>query len=231
MTQRTWTDEQLKEAVSGSKTMAEVARKLGMKAYGANTKTIKKWIAKLELSTNHFLSRGEQLKLTMSKNKKLTHEQIFSKNDLDRKYVKSIIINDRLIEYKCSICNLVEWQGKQLSLHLDHINGINNDNRLENLRFLCPNCHSLTDTYCGKALKNVFVKDIKCLDCGKDIHKQSKRCKSCALKQRPKKIEWMELEKLVSLVKETGYSQVARTLGVSANALKKHIINGRGSVS
>jgi Zn finger protein HypA/HybF involved in hydrogenase expression len=225
MTNRTWNDEQLKEAVSSSKTMAEVARKLGMKAFGANNKTIKKWIVKLELSTDHFLSRGEQLKLSRGKLKKMSHKDLFSENNVDRKYIKKTIIKDKLIEYKCSICNLVEWQGQKLSLHLDHINGVNNDNRLENLRFLCPNCHSLTDTYCGKALKNAFVKEAKCLDCYKKIDKQSKRCKSCALKQRPRKIEWMELDKLISLVKEMGYSKVGRALGVSGNAVKKHIIN------
>jgi 5-methylcytosine-specific restriction endonuclease McrA len=58
-----------------------------------------------------------------------------------------------LKDYKCSYCGISEWNGKELSLHLDHINGINNDNRLDNLRFLCPNCHSQTDTYCGKNKK------------------------------------------------------------------------------
>ena len=53
-------------------------------------------------------------------------------------------------EYKCEICGISEWQGKELSLQLDHINGINNDNRIENLRLLCPNCHSQTETFSGR---------------------------------------------------------------------------------
>ena len=59
------------------------------------------------------------------------------------------------MEYKCANCGLIEWQGQVLSLHLDHINGINNDHRIENLRFLCPNCHSLTETYAGKNKKQI----------------------------------------------------------------------------
>ena len=61
------------------------------------------------------------------------------------------IIDDNLIEYKCQECGLKDsWNNKMLVLHLDHINGISNDHRLENLRFLCPNCHSQTDTYTDK---------------------------------------------------------------------------------
>ena len=61
------------------------------------------------------------------------------------------LINENRLEYKCAECgNRGEWLGKPLSLQLDHINGKNNDHRIENLRFLCPNCHTQTDTYSGK---------------------------------------------------------------------------------
>lgn len=63
------------------------------------------------------------------------------------------------IKYECVECGISEWKGKLLSLHLDHINGINNDDREDNLRLLCPNCHSLTETYCGK--NNRFSKTSK----------------------------------------------------------------------
>lgn len=68
-----------------------------------------------------------------------------------RSRIKEIIRENNLLPLSCAECGINEWMGKTLSLHLDHINGINNDNRLENLRLLCPNCHSLTETYCGKA--------------------------------------------------------------------------------
>jgi ribosomal protein L44E len=67
-----------------------------------------------------------------------------------RASVRKKIIKDQLIKYECNMCKLSEWNGKQLSLHLDHINGKNGDHRLENLRFLCPNCHSQTETYVGR---------------------------------------------------------------------------------
>jgi 5-methylcytosine-specific restriction endonuclease McrA len=68
--------------------------------------------------------------------------------------LKSRLLKEKLIEYKCVKCgNTGEWQGEPLSLQLDHINGNNKDHRLENLRLLCPNCHSQTKTYSGKNSK------------------------------------------------------------------------------
>jgi len=67
-----------------------------------------------------------------------------------RSGVRRVIIKDGLLPYECSECGINEWNNKELSLHLDHINGKNGDHRLENLRFLCPNCHSQTETYTGK---------------------------------------------------------------------------------
>lgn len=85
---------------------------------------------------------------------RIPHEQLFVKNcKHGRRIVKTAIIRDEVMPYRCG-CGLTDnWQGKPLVLQLDHINGINNDNRLENLRFLCPNCHSQTETFCGSNCK------------------------------------------------------------------------------
>lgn len=56
--------------------------------------------------------------------------------------------------YKCNICNLSNWNGKDIALHIDHIDGNSDNNFPSNLRFLCPNCHSQTETYCGRNVKN-----------------------------------------------------------------------------
>jgi 5-methylcytosine-specific restriction endonuclease McrA len=79
-------------------------------------------------------------------NKRITCLEDYS----TRASVRRVIIQDKLIPYKCGVCDIDTWLDKKISLHLDHINGINGDNRLENLRFLCPNCHSQTETYVGK---------------------------------------------------------------------------------
>ena len=64
--------------------------------------------------------------------------------------LKRQILKHQTLPYECAECGITEWHGKELSLHLDHINGDSSDHRIQNLRFLCPNCHSQTDTYCGR---------------------------------------------------------------------------------
>jgi hypothetical protein len=68
----------------------------------------------------------------------------------NRSHLKTRMIKAGLLESRCQICRLAEWRGKPLSIHLDHINGDKDDNRLENLRMLCPNCHSQTPTFSGR---------------------------------------------------------------------------------
>jgi len=67
-----------------------------------------------------------------------------------RASVRKEILRNNFLPYNCSECGIEEWNGKKLSLHLDHINGKNGDHRLDNLRFLCPNCHSQSSTYAGR---------------------------------------------------------------------------------
>lgn len=64
--------------------------------------------------------------------------------------LKKRLINEGVFENVCLQCGISVWNGQELILHLDHINGMPNDHRLENLRLLCPNCHSQTHTWCGK---------------------------------------------------------------------------------
>jgi len=102
-----------------------------------------------------------------AKGKQLTpDESIFSESShYSNELVKQRILNNNLLEYKCVKCNLDSWLGETIVLDLDHINGDNKDNRLTNLRFLCPNCHSQTDTYKGrnKNTGKVKVTDIELL--------------------------------------------------------------------
>lgn len=76
----------------------------------------------------------------------------FLKNNVVVKpqFLKNRLINEGLIEEKCEWCNIISWRGERIVLELDHINGNNKDNRRENIRLLCPNCHSQTSTFRGK---------------------------------------------------------------------------------
>lgn len=91
-----------------------------------------------------------------NKGKSLTPDsEIFKENSRhSNELVKDRIVKNDLLEYRCSKCGIDSWQGETIVLDLDHANGDNADNRLENLRYLCPNCHSQTDTYKGRNKNN-----------------------------------------------------------------------------
>lgn len=141
-------DEQFVELLKKSSTISEVLFKLGYTVKGNSWgySQVKRRMDDLNLDHSIFKGRSAIIKTTKLNNVK--KEDILKENcKHQRTVLRRYIIKNNLIPYKCAICGCTEWQGRTLSLELDHINGINNDNRLENLRFLCPNCHSQTSTY------------------------------------------------------------------------------------
>lgn len=140
-------DEQFVELLKKSSTISEVLFKLGYTTKGNSWgySQIKRRMTDLNLDYSIFKGKSY---LANKKPDKISEQDILRENcKHQRTVLRRYIIKNNLIPYKCAICGYTEWQGKTLSLELDHINGINNDNRLENLRFLCPNCHSQTSTY------------------------------------------------------------------------------------
>ena len=133
-----YTKEELQEAIINSSSISGVIRYLGLNKSSGTYRTIEKRIDEYRLVPN----------FTRKKHKKYSHETIFcERSTYDRKSVRNKIIKENFLEYKCSICNIFDWNNQPLSLQLDHINGVRDDNRLENLRFLCPNCHTQTSTW------------------------------------------------------------------------------------
>ena len=141
-------DEQFVELLKKSSTISEVLFKLGYTVKGNSWgySQVKRRMDDLNLDYSIF--KGKSAVTKASKLNNVKKEDILKENcKHQRTVLRRYVIKNNLIPYKCAICGCTEWQGKTLSLELDHINGINNDNRLENLRFLCPNCHSQTSTY------------------------------------------------------------------------------------
>ena len=141
-------DEQFVELLKKSSTISEVLFKLGYTVKGNSWgySQVKRRMDDLNLDYSIFKGKSSVIKTSRLNNVK--KEDILKENcKHQRTVLRRYVIKNNLIPYKCAICGCTEWQGKTLSLELDHINGINNDNRLENLRFLCPNCHSQTSTY------------------------------------------------------------------------------------
>jgi hypothetical protein len=135
--------------VKQSSSYKDVLSHFGLENKGNNFKTLRKRMIEDEISFDHFKSRNEYLKSSQEPTPLeliLIEHSSFNRTHLKRKLLKAAIL-----ENKCTICGqLPIWNNKPLSLQLDHINGISDDNRIENLRILCPHCHSQTENFAGR---------------------------------------------------------------------------------
>lgn len=146
-----FSDEEFIEIVKSSSSISECCRRLGLSDKGKNGRDqINKRCILLGIDFEELRNKGQ---LAGAYRTRQSNEEILVENSTYKctSRLKKRLVDEGLLEYKCAICgNTGEWQGKFLVLQLDHINGINNDHRLEDLRLLCPNCHSQTETYSGR---------------------------------------------------------------------------------
>jgi len=232
-----YSEQQLRDAVKINFSIRQVLKTLGLKEAGGNYSNIKNKIKEYNIDNTHFTGQKFLKGKTHNWSKKIPLEEILVEyNNYNSHRLKLRLIKKEILKNECSECSTLVWEKQQLSLHLDHINGINTDNRIENLRLLCPNCHSLTPTYCGKNKKSQpkahqfskiskpKISKPKCLDCKKEITRQSKRCRYCnGMENTKPKIEWPTIEELKNRLKNSNYSMLGRELGVSDNAIRKRI--------
>lgn len=144
--------EVIKDLIKNSFSVASVIKGLGLTAAnGANYKFIKWFIKENNVDISHFTGKGHLKNKTHSHNKKIPLEDILVENsNYQSNKLRKRLIKEGVFTAACFKCGINNWQDLPLTLHLDHINGDQFDNRLENLQLLCPNCHSQTPTYCGK---------------------------------------------------------------------------------
>src|SRR4029077_13008449 len=143
---------------------------------------------------------------------------------------KQRLIAEGYLRNECYVCSIPPvWKGIALTLILDHINGIHSDNRLENLRLLCPNCNSQTETYCGRNNRKYGYKK-PCPLCQKPILRRSRTCHACrsSLYVQPTKIEWPDTDAVIAMVRALPITKVAKRLGVSDGAVRKFLKHRAG---
>lgn len=211
-----FTPSELQKLLDESNSYSDLLRKIDMNPKGDNPKTLKKIIAELNLDET-------KLKLNRSNlyrnNAKVTHkkvkipiEDIIMNNKYPNYQTSSLLkrlIQEGYKEYKCERCGLTEWQEEPIPLQLHHKDGVHTNNLLNNLEVLCPNCHALTDTYCGKNLKKKKKKNTK-------IKKEKKQTNSNRIKDPP-----LSRKELKKRIREKSFTSIGKEFGISDNAIRK----------
>lgn len=216
---RTWTDDQLKDAVASSQNYFQVCQRLGL---SRRSRIVTVRVRQLGLSTAHFSSqttRVERRQLAISL------DDIFqNKRSLSSSQVKKRLLKEGLLTYRCYECGLKDWRGQALTLELDHIDGNNQNNILTNLRLLCPNCHAQTSTYCGRGARTRMTETriYRCRGCETKISVGASHCRMCAPK-RSSEHAWPPFDELQRIVTNLGPLAASRQLNVSRHVLYEHL--------
>ena len=201
-----YTDEKIKEAVEQSKSYKEVAIKLGAYSKSGLSEHLRNKIKKLGLDTSHFISNRKP------PINKLDYSEIFIFSE-SRKSGGSLRrgLIEYGIDYKCNICsNNGYWHGKVIPLEVDHIDGNKLNNTINNLQFLCPNCHACK-TYSN--IKHPKQQKNHCINF--EQRKNSKKTISGACRNRT----WIEKDILETLVFQKPMEHIAKELNTSGKAI------------
>ena len=235
--------EELEKIVANSLSIADICRSLKVVPIGGNYRTIKSKIKLWNLDISHFTGQawniGEKFKPF---NKSIPLCDILIKNSTytSNGSLKKRLFKEGIKKDECENCNLSMWFGKKLTIELHHNNGNNSDHRIENLRMLCPNCHSQTITFRGHNHESSTNKNRKakyaqsktklnpiksiCLNCG-ELNKKNNRqfCSTkCMFEYRLKEANIPSKENLFVKIKELkSFVQVGKFYGKSDNTIRK----------
>lgn len=233
-----YSEGEAREAVAASKSYSEVLRRLGLRPAGGNHSLLRRYVDEVwEIPTDHFDPRAASLR-SLEKAPKPLDEVLVEGSTYSRAKLKWRLFESGLKERICEMCGQGEiWRGRQMSLILDHINGVPDDNRLENLSIACPNCAATLDTHCGR--KNRMQAPVRqCKRCGREFTAKYRRHSYCSwecgqrwdrsvLRGRPqpdqRRVERPPYEQLLKEIEESSYVAVGRKYGVSDNAVRKWV--------
>jgi hypothetical protein len=228
-----YTEQEARAAVAASLSYAEALRRLGLRAAGGNHATLKRHAASWGISVAHFDPHGTQRRGgPHARTARPLSEILVERSGYSRSQLKERLYREGLKARSCELCGQGElWRGNHMSLILDHVNGVADDNRLENLRIACPNCAATFDTHCGR--QNQWERD--CVRCGASFRPKTRaqrHCShACGLRAssghgpRPatRNVPRPPFAQLQREIHALGWSAVGRRYGVSDNAVRKWV--------
>jgi hypothetical protein len=228
-----YSEQAAREAVAASRSYSEALRRLGMCQAGGSHAVLKKWLAIWEISTTHFDPYARVRELNGARGRTPLADLLREESTYHRRHLKRRLFDEGYKDRACEMCGQGElWRGRQMSLILDHVNGVWDDNRLENLRILCPNCAATLDTHCGR--KNRLPAR-RCQRCGREFQPGSERQRYCSREcgsrwdrahlkgPRPAahKVPRPTYQQLKEDLAHLSYVSVGKKYGVSDNAVRK----------
>jgi hypothetical protein len=232
-----YTEAQAREAIAASHSWAESLRELGLCPSGGAWRVLKKYAELWGISTDHF-DPARNRETNLKTKKRPMEELLVANSTCSRQNLKRRLFQEGLKEPRCEICGQDEnWRGRRMAMILDHINGVRNDNRIENLQIVCPNCAATLDTHCGR--KNRVPKSKRsCRRCGRSFFPGRPEQRYCSrqcgtrwdrskLRGTPKpatrRVARPPYEQLLTEIEAHGYCWVGRKYGVSDNAVRKWV--------
>jgi hypothetical protein len=230
-----YTEDEAQKAVAASFSYAEALRRLGMCQTGGAWQVLRKYIRIWGICTDHFDPHAVQNRALAPSRSRPLENVLVRGSRANGTQLKERLYAAGLKTAACELCGQDElWRGRRISLILDHVNGDASDNRLENLRILCPNCNATLDTHCGRNARVVPL-ERQCALCGRSFrpkYASHRYCsRTCGVRydrrggERPgaRKVERPPHARLAREVAAMGYRAVGRRYGVSDNAVRKWV--------
>lgn len=219
-----YTKEALAEAVSKSLSGAETLRVLGLCISGSACAVLKRRIAEWEIDTSHW----EPYKRAKKEPRKADEEFFVAGSSarggsLRKRFMRAAVTPFRCSTTNCPTHSLDSWCGHPIPLHLDHEDGDRTNNQLGNLRWLCPTCHQLTETWGSKNHKPRSKPPTNFCPCGKQISKNAKVCRGCHSPPGARYLDLPDAVTLRAMIEVSNQTDVAKQLGVSRATIYKQI--------
>ncbi len=221
----------IRAATKSSASIAETLRKLGLTRSPSHYRRLNHYVKYFGIDISHFTGRAHGTSRAPG-SRSLSDYLVLNGPYIGSSQLKKKLYEAGILEPTCRECNLgAEWNGKPLSLQLDHIDGNCSNNQISNLRILCPNCHTQTNNWTGKNSKRYKHPPANCRDCGVRVSNRSTRCHPCHSKKLAvDKVVWPSPEVLLEALKNTSYVHLAKQYGVTDNGLRKYLLRSTGNI-